>query len=514
MAEIGGKEEIVMATFATRTHKLAIERLKGVRGLDEISFEDKPLTGIFGPNGVGKSTVLHALASAYKTPRGTESNYKQFFPPLAADFWNGTRFVIDHTFKVGQAEVRGKIEYRKGTATTEWTPDVPDRPLRYLTYVGVKSCLPDLEAYDTHDLTKAVATPLNDEIDARVRDAAGKVLNCHYTAMAKVDIPGEPDKKYSSLTRQDLGGLEYQSVVMGAGEQRLFKLLYVVETSHDDGLILVDELDLLMHGDALKRLIMHLSDRCRAKRLQLVFTSHREELLSLKDHINIRHLWPQAGKHYCYSNTDPDSLHRLTGDRRRPLEVFVEDVVAMEIVSYVAGQLGMSRHVQPISFGAAKNCFTVFAGLLIKGESCENSLFLLDGDEYETSDKKQAQINVICSGNDEPSKARRAEIAAKTKDFALPTGFKPEQFLHGLIVGQDPNGMTQSEKEIHQLAASIVNPQDSHDFVDQVVVTLGDNRSSQLARVIPLAAKHQDWAAYVQPLREWLEARKAALHLL
>lgn len=117
----------------------------------------------------------------------------------------------------------------------------------------------------------------------------------------------------------------YPSVVMGAGEQRLFKLLYAVEMSHEDGLILVDELDLLMHGDALKRLITHLSDRCRAKRLQLVFTSHREELLPLKDQINIRHLWPQAGKHYCYSNTDPDSLQRLTGNRERRLEMFVED---------------------------------------------------------------------------------------------------------------------------------------------------------------------------------------------
>ena len=66
-----------MPTFALRTHKLAIERLKGIRGLDEISFEDKPLTGIFGPNGIGKSTVLHALAAAYRTPKGAESNYKQ-----------------------------------------------------------------------------------------------------------------------------------------------------------------------------------------------------------------------------------------------------------------------------------------------------------------------------------------------------------------------------------------------------------------------------------------------------
>lgn len=505
-----------MPPFAKRTHKLTIERLKGVRGLDEISFEDKPLTGIFGPNGVGKSTVLHALASAYKTPRGAESNYKQFFPPLAADVWNGTRFIIDHTFKTGQVEARGQIEYRKGTATTEWTPDVWDRPLRYLTYVGVKTCLPDLEAYDSHDLTKAVATARTSDIDARVREAAGGILNCRYTAMASLAISGEPDKKYTSLTREEWNGqsLNYPSVVMGAGEQRLLRLLYGVEESHDDGLILVDELDLLLHGVALRNLIKHLHDRCRAKRLQLVFTSHREEMLALKDHINIRHVWAQAGKHRCFSNTDPDSLGRLSGHQTKTLEVFVEDDLGAAVVSYVASELGMSRHVRIIPFGAAKNCFTVFAGLLIKGESCENSFFILDGDEYETAPKKQEQINVACSGNDAAARLRRERIAAETRDFVLPAGIKPERFIHGLIIAQDPQNMSATEKEIHQLAVEIVNPMDTHDFVNKVVETLGENRAAQLARLIPFAAKKDaEWKAYTQPVREWLTERKAALHL-
>lgn len=502
-----------MPTFALRTHRLAIERLKGIRGLDEISFEDKPLTGIFGPNGVGKSTVLHALASAYGAPKGTASNYKQFFPPLAADVWNGTRFVIDHTYVAGSAKVQGTVEYRKGTVNTEWTPELGDRPLRYMIYVGVKSCLPDLEAYESHDLTKAVATPRAEEIDNRVREAAGKILNCKYTAMAALAIPGEPDKRYTSLTRQDIG-VEYPSVVMGAGEQRLFRLLYAVESSHEDGLILVDELDLLMHGDALKKLIKHLSDRCQAKRLQLVFTSHREELLSLKGLINIRHLWPQAGKHCCYSNTDPDSLGRLSGHQTKTLEVFVEDDLGEAIVSHVAGELGMSRHVRVIPFGAAKNCFTVFAGLLIKGETCDNSFFILDGDEYETAAKKQEQINAACTGNDEASRLRREKIAATTRDFVLPAGINPERFIHGLVIAQDPQTMSPTEKEIYQVAVGIVNPADTHDFVDKVVETLGDNRDAQLARLIPFAAKKDaEWKAYTQPVRDWLTARKAALNL-
>src|SRR5512147_708568 len=97
-----------MATVGLRTHRLTIERLKGIRGLDEISFEDKPLTGIFGPNGIGKSTILQALAAAYSPPAGcTAAEFSQFFPRLTNDIWNGTKFIIAHTYKTGAVEATG-----------------------------------------------------------------------------------------------------------------------------------------------------------------------------------------------------------------------------------------------------------------------------------------------------------------------------------------------------------------------------------------------------------------------
>ena len=503
-----------MATIGLRTHRLTIERLKGIRDLDEISFEDKPLTGIFGPNGIGKSTILQALAAAYSPPTDcAAADFGQFFPRLTTDIWNGTKFSIDHTYKTGTVEATGTIEYRKGAVTTRWKPLHNKRPERHVTYVPIRTCLPDLEAYSSHDLTNAVPTTLTSAEDNRVRKAAGAILNCKYTAMAKLSVPGEPKKQYISLTRQDIGGIEYPSVVMGAGEQRLLRLLDAVENTRANGLILVDELDLMMHGDALKKLISYLTDRCTKRKQQLVFTSHREELLDLKDQINIRHLHPLKGKHHCYPNTDPDSLHRLTGKRKRPLEVFVEDDVADAIVSHVASELGMSRHVQVIRFGAGSNCFSVLAGLLIKGESCENSLFVLDGDDPETTGNKTACIDKACTGNDAVAVARRAKMATRVTDFALPPDNHPEQYLHGLICGVPAADLTKAELEIQEAATEIVNPPDKHGFIYHLVKTLGDDRVVQLARVIPLAARHHDWGAYTQPVRDWLTTKKAALHL-
>jgi energy-coupling factor transporter ATP-binding protein EcfA2 len=504
-----------MPTKALRTHSLAIERLKGIRGLDEISFEDKPLTGIFGPNGIGKSTILQALAAAYSAPTDCDEapHYKQFFPPLATDIWNGTKFFIDHSYTTGTTEARGQIEYRKGTVNTQWTPTVNRRPERHVTYVGVKSCVPDLEAYRSNDLTGSTSTPVTDAVYTRVRETMGGILNCTYTAMATVSIAEEPRKQYISLTRQDIGGVEYPSVVMGAGEQRLIRLLHAVEKTRTNGLVLIDEFDLLLHGDALKKLVDYLIKRCTDRKLQIVFTSHREELLDLKDQINIRHLWPLGGKHYCYPNTNADSLHRLTGRRVRDLEIFVEDDVADAIASHVARELGMSRNVQIIRFGAATNCFTVLAGLLMKGDRCNKSLFVLDGDVYLNPDEREKQIERACSGNDATATARRAAMPGHIKDFVLPAGMKPEQYLHSLICTLPSESLQPEELEIQNAAREIVNPPDRHGFIYHLVKTLGDDRAVQLARVIPLAAKHPDWANYTQPVREWLMARRTALHL-
>jgi hypothetical protein len=73
-------------------------------------------------------------------------------------------------------------------------------------------------------------------------------------------------KDYQSLTshrthRKELigvhtaSGITYSSLSMGAGEQRLVKILTTVFHAEPYSLILIDEIDLLLHCNARKRLI-------------------------------------------------------------------------------------------------------------------------------------------------------------------------------------------------------------------------------------------------------------------
>jgi ABC-type cobalamin/Fe3+-siderophores transport system ATPase subunit len=48
-----------------RLKSIKIHYLKSINDLT-ISFEDKNVTAILGPNGNGKSTILHSIACVYK----------------------------------------------------------------------------------------------------------------------------------------------------------------------------------------------------------------------------------------------------------------------------------------------------------------------------------------------------------------------------------------------------------------------------------------------------------------
>lgn len=504
----------------TRTHKIAIAQLKGIRQLDEITFEDKPITGIFGANGNGKSTVLHALAAAYQAPASAKGHhYLSFFPKLAHDVWNGARFTLTHSGTLGSGAAFQNAEdaYSKGTVTTRWRPTETRRPIREVVYIGLRSCLPALEQYASHDLSGAILTPITDRPEQRALAALGGILNGNYTSASRLTLPDYPTRKYVTFERSDCGS--YPSVTMGAGEQRLFEMLCIVERTRKHALILIDEIDVLLHGDALRKLVRYLHDHCcdASKQKQVVFTSHREELLHLSEWVNVRHLHRDdtqtPPRHRSFASTDPDSLRRLTGRQERRIEIFVEDDLAETVIRQIAMDLGVPRHLKVIRFGSSENCFPVLAGLLIKGETCENSLFVLDGDVHLDPADRQNRIDAACTGNDARAVQIRLAMPAKIRDLGLPAGLKPEYYLHQLIVAQDPSVLSPSEKEIHQVASEIVNPGNSHRFINLLVETLGENRSVQLTRVIPLAAKHAGWPAYTNQVREWLEQRKTALGL-
>lgn len=300
---------------------------------------------------------------------------------------------------------------------------------------------------------------------------------------------------------------------MGAGEQRVLEILSAVFNAPRYGLILIDEIDLLLHTAALKQLIGILFQRAQDKSLQIVFTTHREAILELKDMVSIKHIHTVRAvppKTYCFSNTKPDALRRLTGQQARPLEIFVEDEMALAVVEYELFRLGMKRVANITRYGAATNCFTLAAGLILSGgHSVDTQLFLLDGDLYLTTDLQIERANAVLSGTEADAAARRQSCLDGIRKLCARAGapLAPEAQIHRMI-RELPHQDDEAAKEIIDLAVGIEAVDDTHSFIELIVDTLNVHRPVGLNAIIKVAALSPAWELYVEELRAWLVSRR------
>ena len=486
-----------------KLHKLEVESLKNLKNL-EIEFNGSPITAILGPNGNGKSTILHALACAFE-PNEAGENYKfsNFFLPNTDALWNGSSMKVTHSFRDGK-NYHDSVTREYAKTQTRWTPRYANRPKRDVFYIGIDKCVPMIESEKKQAKINYSTKEMNEDIVNKILQKASFILNKTYSRFNKHIASG---KEFIGV---EVDNLRYSALSMSAGEQKVFFILEKLFRAKKNSLILIDELDLLLHDDAMKKLIDVMYEQLSAKDIQLVFTTHRESILGLSEKVNIRHIISKNDKTLCFNETKPDAIQRLTGDQPSPLEVFVEDDLAVTIVQKVAAKLKLSKYISIQQYGAAINCFTVAGGLLLRGEKCEMSLFLLDGDVYTTEEEKKTQLNRVITGHDENAVASRNIALSRIRQFNLPKRRSPENFIHSLICNLH---LTEDEEinEIIEAAKEIVAVNNDHKYIDALIDRLGWLRVTGLTKIIDLAYKSEEWKAYVEPVHTWLQQNSSAV---
>lgn len=222
------------------------------------------------------------------------------------------------------------------------------------------------------------------------------------------------------------------ALALGAGEQRLFAILETLYNADKYALITIDELDLTLHTAALFQLIDEMVRVAEEKHLQIVFTTHRQEVMSRTD-INVRYLMQTPEKTLCINNPNAICYEELTGTHEQDLTIWVEDMLSKTMIEKILEEEDMSRRAEIRIFGSIENSFTLAGYYQIAGVDVSSLLIVTDGDKYVSEADKIQQIKRTITGNREIDDAARLSAIQIMHQYDAPNYYAPEKVIHQAI---------------------------------------------------------------------------------
>lgn len=484
-----------------KLNSLSITGLRHLKNLT-ISFNGKEVTGIFGVNGCGKTTLLYTLLCLYNQDNpATQFNFGTFFKKCSPYEFDKTEVIADVQYRTGKDMHDISVTYKKSAGSDRWTPRTIQRPERKVYFLGISSSVPAIENEKGTTVTYRFD---GDSVFAEnILILAKRILGIQYTRISRTR---RHNKDYYHAIIQN--GSSYFSISMGAGEQRVLRLIEVIEKVEDYSLVIIDEIDLTLHVAAMMRLVDYLVEKGKTKHIQFIFSSHCETLTKRTD-INIRHLFQTPEHTLCFNESTPECLESMTGVISRPVEIYVEDSLAKAIILQVAKELGMVKRVKIRLYGSCTNAFVASCGMKMSDISLEHKLFVLDGDLYRTDEERISLLKKYYSGTELDKEQKRDEVLQHISQLDLPSGIQPEKFINS-IVALPIDGQN---REIADLARNIIEPNEPHKYIGDIIDGLGIGEEIGLYKIIEELAKHQEWSDYTMSVRQWLNNERIALGL-
>jgi site-specific DNA-cytosine methylase/energy-coupling factor transporter ATP-binding protein EcfA2 len=506
--------------YGRKINTIYLEKLKGLKNV-EITF-DKALTAIMGVNGSGKSTILHALACTYKSDNDQRDKYmfSDFFLPNPDSTWKGSNLNICYSYMIKGKSYEQTQHYKKDS--DRWFPRYNNRPDRNVYYIGISSCVPDIETEKSRSYISYTTKYETDDLSNLVRDYAKFILNKNYSQLTThgtkhrnymgvklqaKDIQYESDQEIAATTEDY--ALVYSSLSMGTGEQRVLKILREVLSAEKESLILIDEIELLLHTDALKKLIKALNTIAQKNTLQIIFTTHSLIMQELLDIVDIRFLQNFETKTMVYHNIDNDAMLSLSGTCPKPIRLFVEDRLARGIIHHLLKALNMKAMVQVTMFGDARNAFTLASGEIIRDADVSKTLIIIDGDVYVNANAKEEQIRKVFSGTEEDKDEKRKEALSLIKQFDLSGEKYPEKFIFNML--KRTLGDFKDDNEIQQICRPMISFEDSHSYINEIISILGDDYEIGLRDILSVVSNSLEWNKYIAEIKNWLLEKRSEL---
>lgn len=463
-------------------------KFKSIEPGTRVDFEF-PLTALVGANGIGKSSLLHAL---WGMPYGY-STHKFWFStaldPIAGTQRNPQRYFYGHwnesfggLVETRKARVGSKRDYweparRSGPdgmaplPTEEYVGKASDRwnPVRRdVVYINLKATFGSFDRYFYFDegisgengrqvmLNEAKRLKTikernkqsyklggrerlfeNRDLTQEELEQVSKILGRTYESARLIRhslYPGNRGRDLSVVFRR---GAEYSEAFAGSGEIAAVSAVVEILAAKECSLILLDEPETSLHPGAQRALLRFLLEQIKTKKHQVVISTHSSEFLEGLPHEAIK-VFEDNGNAQCRilpKSSPYAALKRLgktPGNRHR---VLVEDQLAALLVAQAAKGLDPGDadllDIRVAPGGAQSILRYLVPSAIVSGDSV---FVMLDGDQ-----RKVEQIS-------DPAKIAPAEYDALGQRIQAELGVEPTYHIPG---GNDEAGHQQAKIEAH-----------------------------------------------------------------
>lgn len=251
----------------------------GVRGMSLDIELQWPVVAIAGTNGSGKTTLLQLCSAAYAKPESEVRSYK-IGDWVRGALGNETPAILDDA-KVGfgfwNSEPPIVIPYQR--TETRWRYPRRNNPSRNVTFVGIASFAPRIERKDRlHVFRTQIALRGTEAFSASLLQSVSGVLGATYDEgnMNTVGLAQGTWEEHLPQVRR--GQYTYGEPHMGAGEQKVIRLLQALELVPPRSLILLEEPEITLHPDAQRGLAWYLMSLSHRRGHQIIVATHSSDL--------------------------------------------------------------------------------------------------------------------------------------------------------------------------------------------------------------------------------------------
>jgi predicted ATPase len=333
--------------------------IDGLRDWKNGRFELKyPIMAISGENGSGKSTVLQAIASVYKSKptkqKGRKRQPKK--PNYASDFFPDTTWD-----KIKNATIRYSVrqggkppmdgDLRKPGPRWRGYKERPERQVVFIDLSRIQP-IPSRPGYQrlaNPQLSEKSFVDFDDRSLIRFSQIMGKEYQVGKMAYTNLD-----DSRPVPVLRQT--GEPYSGFHQGAGETIIAELLQLDIPQYS--IVLIDEIESSLHPRLQRRLIRDLAELARLLELQIVVSTHSPIILDeLPNEARAHIITSGDSRTVVYGVTPEFAMTKMDDVPQRECDLYVEDEKAermlIEIITAHASSPDCALRCLPIRYGAS-----------------------------------------------------------------------------------------------------------------------------------------------------------------